>query len=106
NGPFLGRLGWNSYGTERAQPVANVHLAGRRKVACTQIIRLTPRSVRRGSLEPDALTERLGWTVFERRGAPERSRAELSPRRTGANPPPPFRSASPALARYAIGLSA
>src|SRR5437867_2537945 len=57
------------------------------------------------SFKPDALTERLGWTVFERRSAPERSRAELSPRRTGANPPPPFRSASPALARYAIVLA-
>src|SRR5438105_6022753 len=45
------------------------------------------------------------WQSSSRRGAPERSRAELSPTRTGASPPPPFRSASPALARYAIVLA-
>jgi hypothetical protein len=30
---FLGLLGWNSYGTEGAQPVANVRLVERRKMA-------------------------------------------------------------------------
>ena len=30
---FLGLLGWNSYGTEGAQPVANVRHAERRKMA-------------------------------------------------------------------------
>jgi hypothetical protein len=30
-GPVLGRLGWNSYGTERAQPVAKVRVAKRLK---------------------------------------------------------------------------
>jgi hypothetical protein len=31
--PVLGRLGWNSYGTAGAQPVANVRIAERRKMA-------------------------------------------------------------------------
>jgi hypothetical protein len=31
--PVLGRLGWNSYGTEGAQPVAKVRVAARRKMA-------------------------------------------------------------------------
>jgi hypothetical protein len=31
--PVLGRLGWNSYGTERAQRVANVRLSERPKLA-------------------------------------------------------------------------
>jgi hypothetical protein len=30
---FLGLLGWNSYGTEGTQPVANVRHAERRKMA-------------------------------------------------------------------------
>jgi len=33
NGPFSGPLGWNSYGTERAQPEANVRLSARPKMA-------------------------------------------------------------------------
>jgi hypothetical protein len=31
--PVFARLGWNSYGTEGAQPLANVRLAGRAKMA-------------------------------------------------------------------------
>jgi hypothetical protein len=41
-GPVLGRLGWNSDGTEGAQPVAKVRVAERPKMACPRAEGLPP----------------------------------------------------------------